>query len=185
MMMMMSSFFEGAVETWSVFDPQFEVVGSEPVRVDLQAFVNSQETAMPLPQTTFGFNDTSSFDATDVVQDVKAVGKMTLKLVRTSIGFNLVGTVEAWVWAPCQQCVASVPLLLSVPLQETFAFSHLKEPVTASSKHHPVELFQDDFYEVVDVRQPFSVNEVVRQVLLTQIPISVACPQVEWAGCLK
>ena len=143
-----------------------------PYTLDLRSFLNSGYTSFQWqPPTPISLVDS------DIAFEFQGTG--TLTFVRTTKGFEIVGTLTGKALVPCSQCVGNTWIDESFEIAESFivksAFDEEVEPKNLPKHGSKLELHPQDFDEPVDLTVPFALGELLRQVLITQLPTASGC----------
>ncbi len=118
---------------------------------------------------------------TDTEIDFEFIGMATLLFTKTIQGFTLTGTVQGKALVPCSQCIHQTWYEDAFEVDEAFMvkttastfYPHAAD--TTQKQTGKIELHEQDFEELVDPTIPFAVGELVRQVIITQLPIAAGC----------
>ena len=106
-------------------------------------------------------------------------GTGALRFARTTKGFEVVGTLTGKALVPCSQCVGNTWVEDAFEIVESFsvksAFDDEDSPAAPPKHGSKLELHPQDFDEPVDLAVPFALGELLRQVLITQLPTSAGC----------
>ncbi len=145
-----------------------------PYTVDLRPFLASSNTTLVWAPST-------PITLTDVDSEFEFTGTATLLLTKTIQGFTLTGTVQGKALVPCSQCIAQTWYEDAFELDEAFMvkttastfYPHAAD--TTLKQTGKIELHEQDFEELVDPTVPFALGDVVRQVIITQLPIAAGC----------
>lgn len=117
----------------------------------------------------------------DDPDELLADATLSLMVHKRATGVELVGSLAGSVRVPCQQCTGEVWVALQADVRERFMLSSLAPK--ASIQETQQELSDDDFYEVVDIRYPLNMRELVRQLILVSAPNTAPCNQKSLKKC--
>jgi hypothetical protein len=144
-----------------------------PYTLDLRPFLAGTSISLP-------WQPTQVITLHDADSEFTFEGMAVLNLVRTTQGFDIVGTLTGKALVPCSQCIGNTwvedtfEIAESCSVRSVFDVEDEKKPVApkAGSK---LELHPQDFDEPVDLNEPFGLGELLRQVLITQLPAAAGC----------
>ena len=143
-----------------------------PYTMDLRSFVTNGHPS-------FVWEPEGAITLVDVESDFEFQGTGVLQFVRTTKGFEIAGTLTGKALVPCSQCVGNTWVEDRFDIVESFSVKSLFEEdddVKMPPKHgSKLELHPQDFDEPVDFTVPFALGELLRQVLITQLPTSAGC----------
>jgi hypothetical protein len=143
-----------------------------PYTMDLRAFITGGHPS-------FLWQPPTSITLVDTESTFEFQGMGALRFVRTTKGFEVVGTLTGKALVPCSQCMAHTWVEDVFEIVESFRVKSVfdeEESSVAVPKHgSKLELHPQDFDEPVDLAMPFALGELLRQVLITQLPTSAGC----------
>jgi hypothetical protein len=145
---------------------------SPPYTMDLRSFImGGHPSFLWQPPTSITLVDTES--------NFEFQGTGALHFARTTKGFEVVGTLTGKALVPCSQCIGNTWVEDAFEIVESFrvksTFDDEESSVAVPKYGSKLELHPQDFDEPVDLTLPFALGELLRQVLITQLPTSSGC----------
>lgn len=132
-----------------------------------------------LLQQPVGDSQNHQISESHLLTEDGAQGKVTgsLKLMRTERGIWAKGELEAMVLSSCGRCLSDFGLTLPLRLQEQY-YPAVDLPVRASLPQSNLE--DKDLALCIPINHVLDVREVVRQLIVTAVPLKPLCKN----GCL-
>ncbi len=154
-----------------------------PYTLDLRSF-----TAARL-NPSFMWKPATEITLVDVDNQFEFKGTGTLHFIKTTKGFDIVGTLTGKALVPCRQCVGNTWVEDQFDVLESFQVQSVYDGMADDTlkqlpkKGGTLELHPQDFDEPVDVAVPFALGDLLRQVLITQLPVSSGCWVIPTEAC--